>query len=189
MGKTYAAFQSIWRLWKAGAIKRILFLADRNTLVDQTKADDFKPFGQAMTKVQKRWVDKSYETYLALYEAVSGTEELRAELDHSCQAPTRAPTTAPAGTVIGPITRMLKMENVTAPASPLTGFSGVCPAEGPGVSPADIIAQFQQIITYHVTGWATRPHAAPARAPRLRPWPERSVSQRARPVKNAPAAE
>ena len=74
-GKTYTAFQIIWRLWKAGAKKRILFLADRNILVDQTKTNDFKPFGSAMTKIQKRQIDKSYEIYLALYQAVSGTEE------------------------------------------------------------------------------------------------------------------
>jgi len=74
-GKTYTAFQIIWRLWKTGAVKRVLFLADRNILVDQTKTNDFKPFGQAMTKIQNRSVDKSYEIYLALYQAVSGTEE------------------------------------------------------------------------------------------------------------------
>ena len=74
-GKTYTAFQIIWRLWKSGAKKRILFLADRNILVDQTKTNDFKPFGQAMTKITKRQVDKSYEIYLSLYQAVTGTEE------------------------------------------------------------------------------------------------------------------
>ena len=74
-GKTYTAFQIIWRLWKAGHKKRILFLADRNILVDQTKTNDFKPFGSAMTKVAKRQIDKSYEIYLALYQAVTGTEE------------------------------------------------------------------------------------------------------------------
>lgn len=74
-GKTYVAFQTIWRLWKAGVKKRILFLADRNILVDQTRVNDFKPFGAAMTKITNRKVDKSYEIYLALYQAVSGTEE------------------------------------------------------------------------------------------------------------------
>lgn len=74
-GKTYTAFQIIWRLWKAGRKKRILFLADRNILVDQTISNDFKPFGGAMTKIKHRMVDKSYEIYLALYQAVSGTEE------------------------------------------------------------------------------------------------------------------
>lgn len=76
-GKTYTAFQIIWRLWKSGAKKRILFLVDRNILADQTKTNDFKPFGQAMTKITNRTVDKSYEIYLCLYQAVTGTEEDR----------------------------------------------------------------------------------------------------------------
>ncbi len=74
-GKTYTAFQIIWRLWKARKMKRILFLVDRNILADQAKTNDFKPFGQALTKIQHRQADKSYEIYLALYQAVSGTEE------------------------------------------------------------------------------------------------------------------
>ena len=74
-GKTYTAFQIIWRLWKSGAKKRILFLVDRNILADQTKTNDFKPFGTAMTKVTNRTVDKSFEIYLCLYQAVTGTEE------------------------------------------------------------------------------------------------------------------
>ena len=76
-GKTYTAFQIIWRLWKSRAKKRILFLADRNILVDQTMTNDFKPFGSAMTKIQKRQVNKSYEIYLSLYQAVTGNEEER----------------------------------------------------------------------------------------------------------------
>ncbi len=74
-GKTYTAFQIIWRLWKSRQKKRILFLADRNILVDQTKNNDFKPFGQAMTKIAKRQIDTSYEVYLSLYQAVTGAEE------------------------------------------------------------------------------------------------------------------
>ena len=74
-GKTYTAFQIIWRLWKSGQKKRILFLADRNILVDQTKNNDFKPFGAAMTKISSRQIDKSYEVYLSLYQAVTGIEE------------------------------------------------------------------------------------------------------------------
>jgi len=74
-GKTYTAFQIIWRLWKAGAKKRILFLADRNILVDQTKINDFQPFGPAMTKVTGRTVDPAYEIHLALYQALTGPEE------------------------------------------------------------------------------------------------------------------
>ena len=74
-GKTYTAFQIIWRLWKAGVKKRILFLVDRNILADQTKINDFKPFGQAMTKITNRTVNKAFEIYLSLYQAVTGTEE------------------------------------------------------------------------------------------------------------------
>lgn len=74
-GKTYTAFQIIWRLWKAKAKKRILFLADRNILVDQTMQQDFAPFGEVMHKVTNREVKKNYEIYLALYQAVTGTEE------------------------------------------------------------------------------------------------------------------
>lgn len=74
-GKTLTAFQIIWRLWRSRTKKRILFLADRNILVDQTKNGDFKPFGATMTKIQKRQIDKSYEIYLSLYQAVTGAEE------------------------------------------------------------------------------------------------------------------
>ncbi len=74
-GKTFTAFQIIWRLWKAGAKKRILFLADRNILVDQTRTNDFKPFGSAMTKIKNRQADTAYEIHLALYQAITGTEE------------------------------------------------------------------------------------------------------------------
>jgi len=74
-GKTYTAFQIIWRLWKARQKKRILFLADRNILVDQTRINDFQPFGQAMTKITKRNVDPAFEIHLALYQALTGPEE------------------------------------------------------------------------------------------------------------------
>ena len=73
-GKTYTAFQIIWRLWKARRKKRILFLADRNVLVDQTMTNDFRPFGGAMTKLS-RDIDTSYEVYLGLYQAITGPEE------------------------------------------------------------------------------------------------------------------
>lgn len=76
-GKTYTIFQTIWRLWKANKVKRVLYLVDRNILADQTITNDFKPFGRVMTKVSNREIDKSYEVYLALYQAVSGTEEER----------------------------------------------------------------------------------------------------------------
>jgi len=74
-GKTFTAFQIIWRLWKAKRAKRILFLVDRNILADQTITNDFKPFGQVMTKIRHRMADTSYEVYLALYQAITGTEE------------------------------------------------------------------------------------------------------------------
>jgi type I restriction enzyme, R subunit len=96
-GKTYTAFQIIWRLWKAGLKKRILFLADRNVLVDQTMVNDFRPFGPAMAKLstrsktierddgrtidlalaldKKRRINTAYEIYLGLYQAITGPEE------------------------------------------------------------------------------------------------------------------
>ncbi|ELW7389305.1 EcoAI/FtnUII family type I restriction enzme subunit R [Yersinia enterocolitica] len=74
-GKTYTAFQIIWRLWKAKSKKRILFLADRNILVDQSKNNDFQPFGTAMAKVTGRNIDPAYEIQLALYQAITGPEE------------------------------------------------------------------------------------------------------------------
>ncbi len=88
-GKTYAAFQIIWRLWKAGRKKRILFLADRNVLVDQTMANDFRPFGGAMAKLSAQAgtvrrdaggalrIDTAYEIYLSLYQSITGPEEDR----------------------------------------------------------------------------------------------------------------
>ncbi|WP_313090605.1 EcoAI/FtnUII family type I restriction enzme subunit R [Chryseobacterium flavum] len=74
-GKTYTAFQIVHRLWKSKSKKRILFLADRNALIDQTKRGDFKHFRDKMTIVQKRQVDKSYEVYLAIYQGLTGNEE------------------------------------------------------------------------------------------------------------------
>src|SRR5277367_6296972 len=96
-GKTYTAFQIIWRLWKAGRKKRILFLADRNVLVDQTMVNDFRPFGAAMAKLstgaktierqdgseieltlaldKKRRIDTAFEVYLGLYQAITGLGE------------------------------------------------------------------------------------------------------------------
>jgi type I restriction enzyme, R subunit len=96
-GKTYTAFQIIWRLWKAGQKKRILFLADRNILIDQTMVNDFRPFGGVMAKLSvnaktiekpdgsvtdlvtaldaTRQINKAYEVYLGLYQAITGPEE------------------------------------------------------------------------------------------------------------------
>jgi type I restriction enzyme, R subunit len=96
-GKTYTAMQIIWRLWKSGAKKRILFLADRNVLIDQTMVNDFRPFGPVMAKLstqsktiertdgekidltlaldRKRRIDTSFEVYLGLYQSLTGPEE------------------------------------------------------------------------------------------------------------------
>ena len=67
-GKTYTAFQIVWRLWKSGLKKKILYLADRNILVDQTMLNDFKPFKNHMTKVTNKTLDSSYEVFFALYQ-------------------------------------------------------------------------------------------------------------------------
>jgi type I restriction enzyme, R subunit len=96
-GKTYTAFQIIWRLWKAGRAKRVLYLADRNVLIDQTMVNDFRPFGGTMAKLStrsktierddgtsidittamdsRRRIDTAYEVYLGLYQAITGPEE------------------------------------------------------------------------------------------------------------------
>lgn len=74
-GKTYTAFQIIWRLWKAGVKKRILFLVDRNILADQPMWNDFRHFGDKMTKIEHHKIDKSYEVYLGLYQGLTGIEE------------------------------------------------------------------------------------------------------------------
>lgn len=73
-GKTFMCFQIIYRLWKAGIKRKILYLADRNILVDQTIYGDFKPFAGKMTKLEKRTLDSSYEVYLALYHQLTGDD-------------------------------------------------------------------------------------------------------------------
>ena len=75
-GKTYTAFNIIWRLWKTGVKKRILFLADRNALLTQTKNGDFSPFGNdIMHIIKNRKIDKSYQIYFALYQGLTSNEE------------------------------------------------------------------------------------------------------------------
>ena len=74
-GKTYTAFQIIYRLWKSGTKKRILFLADRNALIDQTKRGDFKHFKDKMTVIRKKVIDKAFEVYLALYQGLTNYDE------------------------------------------------------------------------------------------------------------------
>jgi type I restriction enzyme, R subunit len=73
-GKTYTAFQIMWRLWKAGKVKRILYLADRNILIDQTIYNDFKPFEGVIKKVKNRTMDSSYEVHMALYQQLVGQD-------------------------------------------------------------------------------------------------------------------
>ena len=70
-GKTYVAFQIIHRLWKSGLKKRILFLADRTALIDQTARGDFRHFKEAMTVIRHKQVDAAYNIYLALYQGLS----------------------------------------------------------------------------------------------------------------------
>ena len=73
-GKTFTAFQIIWRLHKSGMKRRILYLADRNVLIDQTMQQDFKPFQKIMTKVQGRQLDSAYEIHMALYQQLVSTD-------------------------------------------------------------------------------------------------------------------
>ncbi len=74
-GKTYTAFQIIYRLWKSRTVKRVLFLADRNALINQTKRGDFKHFKDRMTVIRKKQIDKAYEIYLALYQGLTNYNE------------------------------------------------------------------------------------------------------------------
>ncbi|GGF60421.1 DEAD/DEAH box helicase [Paracoccus acridae] len=96
-GKTFTAFQIIWRLWRSGKNKRVLFLADRNVLVDQTMVNDFRPFIGSMAKLsthsktierpngtheklavaidRRRRINTAYEVYLGLYQALTGPNE------------------------------------------------------------------------------------------------------------------
>lgn len=73
-GKTYTAFQFIYRLWKSGAKKRILFLADRTALIDQTARGDFRHFKDAMTIIKQKKIDTAYNVYLALYQGLSDSQ-------------------------------------------------------------------------------------------------------------------
>lgn len=73
-GKTFTAFQIIHRLYKSGSKKKILYLADRNILIDQTMQNDFKPFQKVMTKVENRNMDSSYEIYMSLYHQLRSSE-------------------------------------------------------------------------------------------------------------------
>lgn len=74
-GKTFTAFQIIHRLYSSGAKKKILYLADRNILIDQTMQNDFKPFQKVMTKIENRKMDSSYEIYMSLYHQLRSNEK------------------------------------------------------------------------------------------------------------------
>ena len=74
-GKTFTAFQIIERLHKSGCKKKILYLADRNFLIDQTMIQDFKPFKKIMTKIKGKDLDSSYEIYMALYQQLVSYDE------------------------------------------------------------------------------------------------------------------
>lgn len=74
-GKTYTAFQIIYRLWKSGMKKRILFLADRTALIDQTVRGDFRHFKDAMTVIKHKQIDTAYSIYLALYQGLSDSND------------------------------------------------------------------------------------------------------------------
>ena len=74
-GKTYTAFQIIYRLWKSGLKKRILFLADRTALIDQTVRGDFRHFKEAMTVIKHKQIDTAYSIYLALYQGLSDSRD------------------------------------------------------------------------------------------------------------------
>lgn len=74
-GKTFTAFQIIHRLYSSGAKKKILYLADRNILIDQTMQNDFKPFQKVMTKIENRKMDSSYEIYMSLYHQLRSNEQ------------------------------------------------------------------------------------------------------------------
>lgn len=74
-GKTYTAFQIIYRLWKNGIKKRILFLADRTSLISQTKRGDFKHFKNKMTVIKKKVIDTAFEIYLSLYQGLVNYDE------------------------------------------------------------------------------------------------------------------
>ena len=73
-GKTFTAFQIVWKLLKNKKVNRVLYLADRNILIDQTMQQDFRPLEKIMTKVQDRRLDSAYEIYMSLYQQLAGDE-------------------------------------------------------------------------------------------------------------------
>lgn len=76
-GKTCTAFQIIHRLYESKAVKKILYLADRNILIDQTILNDFAPFNEKgiLTKVKAKNLESQYDIYMSLYHQLSGDED------------------------------------------------------------------------------------------------------------------
>ena len=73
-GKTFTAFQIVWKLLKSRTVRRVLYLADRNILIDQTMAQDFKPLEKVMCKIQNKHLDSSYEVFMSLYHQLAGED-------------------------------------------------------------------------------------------------------------------
>ena len=82
-GKTYTAFQIVWRLLKSGLKKKVLYLADRNILVDQSIEQDFKPLEKVIHKIDySKDKDKlkellSHQVYFALYQQLIGQSDAK----------------------------------------------------------------------------------------------------------------
>ena len=73
-GKTFTAFQIVWKLLKSNVISRVLYLADRNILIDQTMAQDFKPLEKVMCKIRNKKLDSAYQVFMSLYHQMAGEE-------------------------------------------------------------------------------------------------------------------
>lgn len=82
-GKTYTAFQIVWRLLKSGLKKKVLYLADRNILVDQSIQQDFKPLEKVTHKIDyskdKNHLEElgSYQVFFALYQQLIGQNDAK----------------------------------------------------------------------------------------------------------------
>ncbi|WP_277070538.1 EcoAI/FtnUII family type I restriction enzme subunit R [Prevotella corporis] len=82
-GKTYTAFQIVWRLLKSGLKKKVLYLADRNILVDQSIQQDFNPLKKVTHKIDyskdKNHLEElsSYQVFFALYQQLIGQNDAK----------------------------------------------------------------------------------------------------------------
>ena len=88
-GKTYTAFQIVWKLMKSKTIGRVLYLADRNILIDQTMQQDFKPFAKVMCKVGNKNLNSAFEVFMSLYHQLAGNDgenrqQIRRQLIRLC---------------------------------------------------------------------------------------------------------